>query len=933
MPPRLHATQLAAGARAGGLAGAVLGVLDLGVLVRLGAPGRALLTALALDVGAGALLGALGAAIGLRLGAGWHRGAVRAATGAALGAVLGAALFSGSGIVRLGLAWPLRAAAVVLGALVVWRLGALGRRAADLPRWSLGVLGVGLYAVHATVLVRQYALLHGLLALGAFALLREALRGLGGAGRWAVVGLAASLGAGVWLGHPMGVRSVLRRAPGAQYPGWALGRMRRQAVVAEGSTAVQAGGPRLPLAGHDLVLVTIDALRADRLRALGGRGRMPVLDAMGARGVVFARAYCTTPHTSYSLASLMLGTHARAVMTLPGASRRRRTVAHALGEAGYRTAAFYPPAVFAVDGERFAALGAERFGFAHARVEFEPARDQVTAVEAWLAAQPPEARVFVWVHFLEPHEPYETQPGFDFGSSREARYDGECAAADAALGELRAVFARRGRSPSWMVTADHGEEFGDHGGSYHGTTVYDEQVRVPWVMEVAGVAPRVVDEPVSHVDLVPTVLAGVGLPRALGLRGVDLGGVAQGGPLGQDVFVAAGSLRALVRGTHKLVVDLADESLELYNLARDPRERVNLADRQPDLARRLRGRVAGWEAEHVRIDGEGMGGAVEVPSDLARAEQGDHSAAPEVARLLSDPAPAFARRAAVVLGELGVTDPGLRDALARALQHPEPSVAEAAAVSLGLLGDPRGLEGAIRALRATDPRARRRAALGLARLRRDDGVGILSTWLTDPQAPDAERDAVVAALRGLRAPGAYEAWVRLLDDLRLAPEAARALGELGDRRAIAPLRATLAATPYPLTRGAALGALLDLGDPTAEVRLRAALGAPGGVAEAVGLLRRVGEPGRRVAGWPGAVGLTPGRAVSVTIRGARGSVRRLYLRVESPGAASVECDPFGPVSVRAGTREYSAELGSAVRLGSLRCRSDAAVILRGVAVR
>ena len=94
-------------------------------------------------------------------------------------------------------------------------------------------------------------------------------------------------------------------------------------------------GPHLPLTGVDLVLVTVDALRADRLTALGGRGRMPTLDALASHGVLFRRAYCTTPHTSYSLASLMMGTYARSVLALPGTARAHGTLASWLGAAGF----------------------------------------------------------------------------------------------------------------------------------------------------------------------------------------------------------------------------------------------------------------------------------------------------------------------------------------------------------------------------------------------------------------------------------------------------------------------------------------------------------------------------------------------------------------------------------------------------------------------
>lgn len=929
----IASTRSAQGGVAGAAAGLVLALLDVGTLTAAHAPARALLGALMLNVTSGLAMGSLGAWLFDRARVHGGKAWSRALAGAALGAVLGVALFSGSGVTRLGLAGPLRVtSALSIAALFVARPGWL-RRAVGWPRWAHALLGVALYAVHATVLVRQYALLHGVLALCAFAALTLALRGPGLRGP-VLAGLFAIGAAGAaWAVRPMGVRSALRRAPAARFPLLLASQWRRGPVVAEGPRGTSAQGPRLPLASRDLVLVTVDALRADRLRVLGGRGRMPHLDALAARGVVFARAYCTTPHTSYSLASVMLGTHARAVLALPGAGRPRATVADHLRGAGYRSAAFYPPAVFAVDGDRFAALDAAHFGFEHARVEFDNAADRVAAVERWLAAQPASSRVFVWVHLFEPHEPYDAQPAHPFGAGREDRYDGECAAADDAIGALVAVFARHRRSPAWMVTADHGEEFGDHGGAYHGTTVYDEQVRVPWVIAVEGVPSRVVQAAVSHVDLVPTVMAGVGLPRPPGLRGVDLGGVAQGAPLAQDVFVATGSLRALIRGSWKLVADLSDESLELYDLARDPHERSNLADVDDGRARTLRGRIAGWESEHARVEAEGVIGRPETPSALARAEQGDRSAAGEVAALLDHVSPDLARRAATVLGSLAVDDASVRSALVQAQRHPDARVADAAAVSLALLADPRARDRVVRVLASAEEPLQRRAALGLARLGDAAGVEVLSRWLTDARAPDHDRDAVAAALRALRHGGAFDAWASLLSDVRMAPEAARALGELGDVRATEPLRAALEATPYPLTRGAALGALLDLHDPTAPVRLRAALAMPEGVADALSLARRLGEPGRRLGGWPGAVALAPGRATSVSLRGLRGGVRRLYLRVEAAEPATVSCDAFAAVAVRAGLHEYSVEADGWVRRTSLRCRADGAVTLRGVLVR
>ena len=130
----------------------------------------------------------------------------------------------------------------------------------------------------------------------------------------------------------------------------------------------------------------------------------------------------------------------------------------------------------------------------------------------------------MWVHFFEPHEPYETHPGIAFGDTALDRYDGEIAYVDRALGRLLAYIHRTRPRAIVAITADHGEEFGDHGGRYHGTSVYEEQVRVPLVVVGPGVrAGASVDEPVQTIDLVPTVLSALGIPRPARVRGRDVG--------------------------------------------------------------------------------------------------------------------------------------------------------------------------------------------------------------------------------------------------------------------------------------------------------------------------------------------------------------------------------------------------------------------------
>ncbi|MBN8479759.1 MAG: sulfatase-like hydrolase/transferase, partial [Burkholderiales bacterium] len=182
------------------------------------------------------------------------------------------------------------------------------------------------------------------------------------------------------------------------------------------------------------------------------------------------------------------------------------------------------------------------------------------------------------MHLFEPHEPYVSHPGREFGRDARSRYESECAAADASIGALRdAVTALRGEV-AWVVSADHGEEFGEHGGAFHGTSVYGEQVRVPLVVVVPGLSPRAVDAPVSLVDVMPTILGGVGVPRPPRVMGDDLGPMIYGHAWRRPVFSETGSLRRVTLAREALIADLADGALELYDLDRDPRERANLAD-------------------------------------------------------------------------------------------------------------------------------------------------------------------------------------------------------------------------------------------------------------------------------------------------------------------------------------------------------------------
>ena len=167
------------------------------------------------------------------------------------------------------------------------------------------------------------------------------------------------------------------------------------------------------------------------------------------------------------------------VLELPGAARDHPTLPDLLRRYGYRTAAFYPPAIFFVDGSNFDTLRERGFGFEYRKEMFASAKQRVGQLEGYLREVEPEHPLFVWVHLFEPHEPYDPPAEFVSGDSPRARYEGEVRASDRASVSSSRVFRGVRPNATVIVTADHGEEFGEHGGSYHGTTLYDEQVRVP----------------------------------------------------------------------------------------------------------------------------------------------------------------------------------------------------------------------------------------------------------------------------------------------------------------------------------------------------------------------------------------------------------------------------------------------------------------------
>lgn len=629
--------------------------------------------------------------------------------------------------------------------------------------------------------------------------------------------------------------------------------------------ALEAGDAQLPLGarrragtldlrGRDILLISVDALRADHLGAYGyGRKTSPAIDQLAKKGALFEAAYAPTPHTSYSVTSLMTGKYMRPLL-LQGAGEDSDLWATLLRSYDYRTAAFYPPAVFYIDTPRFEAFNKVKLGFEYAKVEFAEGDLRISQVRDYLDKSEEERRVFVWVHLFGPHEPYVPQPGFSFGERDVDLYDGEIAAADQTVGRLVEMALKRDPRTLVILTADHGEEFGDHGGRYHGTSVYDEQVRVPLIIMGEGIAAgRRVLEPVQTIDLLPTVLDGLQIPIPPRIRGRSLTPLIDAShPLpeseGGRAVAETDDYTMLAQGNHRLLCQRRSGACQLYDTAKDPGQTRDLSSTHPEVVQNMR--VAArtlaethgkYESQGLRAEGKGW------PPALLLAISGDASVAPTLATLLDDADVAIRRKSAELLFNLGTESQA--SALRLAMTREEDDAARAwIALALTRLGQGAPLVHEL--LREGDPTMRRWAALALAEQGDPSGEEVLIRWWARDSAMEFDlQKRLLAAFSNLRSKDAMPVLVRSLKQERLRPLLAATLAEIGDKDAKPYLVRRLLDERYHSARMPLAEAIVALGgDDELIVPFRRFLGVPDGLpgglllAYQAGILEDLGGP-------------------------------------------------------------------------------------------
>jgi arylsulfatase A-like enzyme/Flp pilus assembly protein TadD len=367
------------------------------------------------------------------------------------------------------------------------------------------------------------------------------------------------------------------------------------------------------LHGANVLLVTIDTLRADHVGAYGSRANLtPALDALASEGLRFERTYAHVPLTLPSHASIFTGSYPTGHGVHDNGSFKLGdvpTLATAMKAAGYRTGAFV--GAFVLDARFGLNRGFDAYddrmagSSADLEVVQRTAEEVLAPAYDWITSANPKSQIpnpwFAWIHLYDPHEPYSPPEPY---RSRYAPdpYAGEIAYADAALGSFLDRLRAGGvlSNALVVVAADHGESLGEHGERTHGLFAYDATLRVPLVVWApARIRPGVIAQPARLVDVAPTILDLVGAAPLTSVDGRTLRPVVTGDRSADDpgsYFEALNAnltrnwapLRGIVADGLKLI-DLPLP--ELYDLAADPGEQRNLYAQQRDRARALEARL------------------------------------------------------------------------------------------------------------------------------------------------------------------------------------------------------------------------------------------------------------------------------------------------------------------------------------------------------
>lgn len=392
------------------------------------------------------------------------------------------------------------------------------------------------------------------------------------------------------------------------------------------SAAEGATKPGAPFTGN-ILIITIDALRGDRLGVAGyarphEKSLTPNLDALARRGAYFRRVWSQAPNTPRSFPSILTSQTPSGVrwdkpkVNYPNLLESNHTFFEDLRGAGLTPIGIFSHFYFTEDrgiSKAFKEWSNDGAGtIAESNKDSASPRIVPRVVARLKKAAASKERFVLWTHLFEPHSSYMTHKEFPSSGASGVpglmeKYDHEIAFVDSWVGRVLAALESTGLASKTAVVimADHGEAWGEHKVFFHGQDLFDEQLRIPLIIAIPGRSPVVSDDPVAALDVGPTLVDLVGAPPPKSFRGRSLLPAVGGEklphrPIYSELLPATAwphHAVMLVDEDKKLIHRVSERRFELYDLARDPGEKQNLADDAASAATfgRMRKMLLGFE--------------------------------------------------------------------------------------------------------------------------------------------------------------------------------------------------------------------------------------------------------------------------------------------------------------------------------------------------
>ncbi|MEI9950669.1 MAG: sulfatase [Pseudomonadota bacterium] len=368
------------------------------------------------------------------------------------------------------------------------------------------------------------------------------------------------------------------------------------------SVSVSAREPVLPAAEvahtpRNVLLLTIDSLRADMPWTGYPRAIAPNLTKLAEQSAVYTNEYALSSYTAKSVAGFLASRYPstlyRSGFFFATYPKSDLFLAEVLKGHGVQTTAWHGHMYFNTAGLD---QGFDTWQLVPG-IRFDPETDNsitgqaMTELGMKLFRKPEHTgkQFFAWAHYMDPHDQYNKHPEAspEFGNKNRDRYDSEVFYTDLWLGKLL-TFAREQqwwKDTVLIISADHGEAFGEHGFYKHAFEIWEVLTRVPLLISGPGIKPRRIDERRSHLDLAPTILDLMGFPPEPEFMGKSMLPELQGAtPDNREPIVSELTedshnplRRAFILGDYKLLV-IDGRKFQLYNLSKDPGELTDLAD-------------------------------------------------------------------------------------------------------------------------------------------------------------------------------------------------------------------------------------------------------------------------------------------------------------------------------------------------------------------